>query len=229
MRPATGQDASATAISEWMFRNGENSEYAFTIDESMARPRTVSDAALLAAAQRAITRRGPIRVTLADVAREAGLAPPTLVQRFGSKRRLLLAVAQSGVAGVPAGFAAARAANASPLAALLAAAVALTGELRTAFLLLDLGERDFRELALETSRRTVAGYRALLDEAVAAAELIPCATARLARAVAAVSGGATMNWAIGRAGAAEQWVRDDLAMLLDPYRITPFAPTGRGP
>ena len=53
------------------------------------RPRTHSDDALLDATFRAVGAVGPARLTLADVAREAGVAPATLVQRFGSKRALL--------------------------------------------------------------------------------------------------------------------------------------------
>ena len=193
----------------------------------MARPRTVSDAALLAAAQRAIARRGPVRVTLVDVAHDAGLAAPTLVQRFGSKRQLLLAVARSGVEGIGACFASARAGQVSPVAALLAAAIALARETRTAFLCLDLGEPDFRALAAEASRRTLAGYTTLLDEAVSLGELVPCDSARLARAVEAVAVGAVMACAIHRVSAAEQWVRQDLTTLLEPYAVKRSAPTAR--
>ena len=59
------------------------------------RPRAASDADILDATARAMARLGPARLTLADVAREAGLSPATLVQRFGSKRGLLLAVAHA--------------------------------------------------------------------------------------------------------------------------------------
>jgi AcrR family transcriptional regulator len=60
----------------------------------MARPRTRTDSEVLAAALRAVASRGVARLTLADVAREAGLAPSTLAERFGSKRALLLAAAR---------------------------------------------------------------------------------------------------------------------------------------
>jgi AcrR family transcriptional regulator len=57
-----------------------------------ARPRTVSDEELLEATARAVSRVGPARLTLADVAKEAGVVPATLVQRFGTKRGMLLAL-----------------------------------------------------------------------------------------------------------------------------------------
>lgn len=50
------------------------------------RPRRIDDAALLDAAGRVVSRLGPAKFTLADVAREAGLSPAALVQRFGSTR-----------------------------------------------------------------------------------------------------------------------------------------------
>ena len=190
------------------------------------RPRTIPDAKILTAAHRAISRLGPTRLTLADVAREVGLSPATLVQRFGSKRGLLLALVEQGVESVDVCFAAVRTAHASPLAALLAAATEMTRHMKTpeelanglAFLQIDLSDPDFHRLTLENSHRTLAGYRALLDEAVTAGELAPCDTSHLARAVQALSGGSLINWAIHREGSAEEWVREDLATLLDPYR-----------
>jgi AcrR family transcriptional regulator len=190
------------------------------------RPRTVSDEEILIAAHRTIARLGPARVTLADVASEARLAPATLVQRFGSKRGLLLALVELGVNGVDACFADMRAAHRSPLAALVAAATEMTRQVKSpqelanglAFLQLDVSDPDFHRLAVKNSRRMLAGYKALLDEAVTVGELAPCDTAHLARTVGAVSGGSLIAWAIMRDGPAEHWVREDLMMLLAPYR-----------
>ena len=52
-----------------------------------------------------MSRLGPARLTLAEVAKEAGLSPATLVQRFGSKRGLMLALWAAAVEGVDACFA----------------------------------------------------------------------------------------------------------------------------
>jgi AcrR family transcriptional regulator len=181
---------------------------------------------VLTAASRAIGRLGPGRLTLADVAREAGLAPATLVQRFGSKRGLLLALVEFGLAGVDGCFAAVRAAHRSPLVALVAAATDMTRQMKSpeelanglAFLQMDISDPEFRRVAVESARRIQAGYEHLLDEAVAAGELPPCDTARLARGVNAVAGGSLIAWAILRVGSAERWVRHDLETLLEPYR-----------
>src|SRR5215208_6962569 len=87
-----------------------------------------------------------------------------------------------------------------------------------AFLQLDLSDPEFHRLALENARRIRAGYRALLDEAIAAGELAACDTARLARAVEAVAGGSLIAWAIHREGDVAEFVRADVETLLEPYR-----------
>jgi AcrR family transcriptional regulator len=192
----------------------------------MPRPRTISDAEILDAAFRVITRLGPANMTLADVAGEVGLSAATLVQRFGSKRGLLLALCKLGMESVDECFAALRAAHPSPFAALIAAGTEMTRHVSSpeelanglAFLQLDVSDPEFRKIALENSNRILAGYRCLIADAVAANELISCDDKKLALAVGAVVGGSLIAWAIHRHGTAECWVRADLSTLLEPYR-----------
>jgi len=200
------------------------------------RPRTVTDEQILGATHRAISALGPGKVTLADVAREAGISAATLVQRFGSKRGLLLALVSSGVDTVDSCFTAVRQAHRSPYQALIAAATEITRHMKTpeelanglAFLQMDVSDPDFHRHALGHSKQVLAGYRALLDEAVEAGELAKCNTARLARAVEALSGGSLIAWAIHRKGTAETWVKEDLTTLLAPYRRRSRALESRG-
>lgn len=56
----------------------------------MPRPRRISDEAVLAGALKVMAHKGPAEFTLAAVAAEVGIAPPTLLQRFGDKRGLIL-------------------------------------------------------------------------------------------------------------------------------------------
>lgn len=189
------------------------------------RTRTASDDEIIDAAIRAIGRTGPARLTLAAVAEEVGLAPATLLQRFGSKRGLLLAVSRRGVEDNAAAFAAARAANPSPLGALMDVLLAtarwfdspeaLANHL--AFLQMDLTDPEFLQLAAAASGAIRDGIRALLDDAVAAGELAPCDTARLASAIDATHGGSVLAWAMHRDGTLADWVRRDLEMVLGPY------------
>jgi len=173
-----------------------------------------------------VSQHGPAKLTLAHVAAEAGVAPATLMQRFGSKRGLLLAFARQSTAATGQEYAAIRAAHSSPLAALFAVADCMAGMAPTpetlanhlAFLHIDLTDPDFHELALRHARASRAEIRTFLDEAVKAGELAHCDTERLARAVGVTLGGGLLAWAIEREGTAAEWLRYDLETLLDPYR-----------
>src|SRR5262245_53218875 len=120
--PVSGGDGMPGTINERTFINQAESERPFIMLAPMSpRPRAIADADILTATHRAVTRVGPMRLTLADVAREAGVSPATLVQRFGSKRQLLLALVASGSGDVEAQWAPIRAvAERSPLEAIYA-------------------------------------------------------------------------------------------------------------
>ena len=192
-----------------------------------ARPRTVSDQDLMNATMRIMSRLGPVKLTLAAIAKEAGVTAATLVQRFGSKRRLMLTMSADAAKSAGACFDMVRAAHPdSPLDALMAAGTAMTQHMGTpeelanslAFLQIDISDPEFHKHTLDMSRKHLAGYRALLKDAVAAGELKPHDTARMARAINALAGGSLIAWAILREGSAEKWVRRDLETLLAPYR-----------
>lgn len=193
----------------------------------MARKKSLSDAAVLAAAGRVFGRVGPARFTLADVAEEAGLAPATLVQRFGSKRALLLACAEHAASRAREPFERARARVSEPLGALRAALLgasrapgrrrALTHSL--AFLLEDLADDELRAHAARHARWTEASIRELLDSAVARGELAAHDTARLARALQAAWNGALIQWGIRGRGSLAAWVAAVIDTLLEPLLL----------
>ena len=176
-----------------------------------------------------ISRVGPVRLTLADVGDEVGLAPATLLQRFGSKRGLLLALVEQSVASVLASFDRERASHDSALDAAVAAASHMAEHIRTpeelannlAFFQIDLSDPDFHRLALEHSRRVREGYRVLLDAAMRDGELEQCDTTALASALQAVAAGSLLNWAIHREGRVATWVRADIEALIAPYGRSP--------
>ena len=126
------------------------------------RPRKASDEEVFAATQRAMMRLGPTQLTLAEIAAEAGLTAGALVQRFGSKRGLMLAM-MSQMADWPRQFfGQLRAEHASPLAALYAYAdcFAQMGETpatlahHLSYLQLDLTDPDFFEHTSAQARAT---------------------------------------------------------------------------
>ncbi|WP_043632519.1 TetR/AcrR family transcriptional regulator [Nonomuraea candida] len=192
----------------------------------MGRPRTTSDEAILAATARAIRRHGPQSLTLAAVATEAGLSPATLVQRFGSKRGLLLAFAvhAAETAGEP--FERARHEHASPLAALRAALVRMSEGVATpeelagsiGFLQIDLTDAEFRGHAAGHARRTRDAIAGLLAEAVAAGELAAgTETPALAHAVQVAYNGVLVLWALTGEGTLPDAMRATLDQTLRPY------------
>jgi AcrR family transcriptional regulator len=193
------------------------------------RPRKVTDEDLLGAAQRAMTRRGPHELTLADIAAEAGVTPGLLVQRFGSKRDLLLELAARFSGSATSLFVQLRAAHPSPLAALRAYAVCMADLASTpealsrnlAYLQIDLTDPDFRQHLVKHARATRREIEALLRAGVEAGEFRRGTdTRRLARTAETSISGSLMTWACYREGSARTWLRRDLEAVLEPY-LTP--------
>lgn len=190
------------------------------------RPRQASDEDMLKAAFRAIAKLGPGRLTLADVAREAGVSAAALVQRFGSKRALLLAAAADAAQGSDYIFPGLRARHRSPLAALLGLAECMTlmGSTPDAvantlsFLRLDLIDPEFHNHAVAASLGMREGLRALVKEAIEAGELRRCDPNRLAWALEAAINGSLLGWAVHRQGDLAAWIRRDIKTILEPYR-----------
>ena len=191
------------------------------------RPRQTSDAQILAAAARVMQRRSPVELTLADVAKEAGVVPATIIQRFGTKRELLLANCKAWTADVSGQFAAARAKYGSPLKTLVELFVECSGFAATpesmanflAYLQIDLSDPEFHAVLLQQFVTTRDETKKLLHEAIAARELKPCDTAALARLVQQVNSGAMLDWAVYRQGPLAAWIRRSLEALLAPYRF----------
>lgn len=189
----------------------------------VGRPRTVSDDAILDATARVISRVGPTGLTLAAVAGEAGLSAPALVQRFGSKRGLLLAFSRRAPDAVAETFAAARRRHRSPLVAARAALTTMAAGIQTpeelanhlAFLQLELVDPDFHEQTARYTRAVLDELRGLLRAAVQAGELRRRDPARLAQAVYSTYNGALITWAILRTGSLTRWVDRELRYLLD--------------
>jgi AcrR family transcriptional regulator len=190
------------------------------------RTKTLTDDDVLQATGRVIGKVGPNRLTLAAVAAEVGLAPATLLQRFGSKRDLLLALAEQAAATATESFTTTGTGAATPLDALLAAmsrmarVVATPEEMANnlAFLEMDLNDPEFHRLALGHASAVRGAIQALLAEAVAAGQLRPCDPAVLAHAVQVTYNGSLLTWAIYRQGRVADQVHHDVALLLEPYR-----------
>jgi len=190
------------------------------------RRQKVSDDEVFAAAQRAMSRRGPHELTLADIAGEAGVTAGLLVQRFGSKRALLVALSARFAGGASAIFTGLRAAHRSPLATVRAYAACMVDLAPTpeallrnlAYLQLDLTDDVLRGHLVGNARATRREIESLLESAVAAGELRRDVDVRsLARSVEVVVSGSLMTWATYREGKAVDAIARDLDAVLSPW------------
>jgi AcrR family transcriptional regulator len=190
------------------------------------RPRKVTDEQVFAATHRAVTRLAPNELTLAEIAKEAGVTAGALAQRFKSKRLLLLALSRAAAASTGDFIAQLKATHRSPLAAVRAYAECMAQLAQSpaalarnlAYLQIDLADPEFREQLTVQAKATRAGLRDLLESAVAAGELTRGTdVAALARTVEAMVNGSLMTWAFYHDGPAERWIRDDVNLVLAPY------------
>ncbi len=190
------------------------------------RPRKVSDSQLFAAAHAVMSRVGPRELTLAAIAKEAGVTAAVLVQRFGSKRALLLALAEKYSDGSGEFIAALAKRHASPLAALRAYADCMAGMAASpaalarnlAYLQIDMTDPDFRRHLVKQARATRAGLKRLVEAALKAGELTPSVKpANLARTIETVLSGSLITWGFYRERTAARWMRTDLESVLEPW------------
>lgn len=193
----------------------------------MPRPRKVSDEEVYAATMRVMSRLGPAELTLAAIAKEAGVTPGALVQRFGSKRQLLVDMA--GLLGTGMGdfFAQLRAKHDDPLDVVREYAVCMAGMARTPadllrnfqYLQADIADDELRARLVAQSKSVNRELSSLLREAVRRGDLhADCDIPALVRNLEALISGALLTWAFHRQGSAESWVRRHVDALLAPHR-----------
>lgn len=190
------------------------------------RPRGIDDEVILRAAADLIGQQGLARLTLAGVAAQVGLVPGTLVQRFGSKRGLLLALATQAAKDADTLLDQVRTGHATALGALEALLLAPRAVLTTpetyahhlAFLCVDLTDPEFHPHALAVHEAQGRAVTAELTRAVATGELragtdVPA----LVRTVQAVVAGAGLVWALDRDGTLPDRTRRELHAVLAPH------------
>ncbi|GAA0984214.1 TetR/AcrR family transcriptional regulator [Nocardiopsis tropica] len=192
----------------------------------MPRPRTVSDEDVLDGVLALAHRVGPAKLTLAAAAREVGLAPATLVQRYGTKRKLLLAADRRGVERwvLPVE----KAEHPSPLDRVVEGLVGAVDPDMTpegvansvAMLQLDLVEPDFHAETLRGARRLRAALERHLQAAVTEGELRDSTDViALAKLLETAYHGAMIGWALHREGSLAAWMREQLEAVLEASRV----------
>jgi AcrR family transcriptional regulator len=190
------------------------------------RPRKVSDDDVFAAAYRAMNQLGPGELTLAHVADEAGVTAGALVQRFGSKRGMLLALSAQAAASAGEFIRGLAAQHASPLAAVRAYADCMAQMAQSpaalarslGYLQIDLADPEFRAHLAVQGKATRAGLVELITAAIAKKELRRGTdAAALARAVEVAISGSMLTWAFYQEGTAASSMRQDVDAVLQPY------------
>lgn len=192
----------------------------------MPRPRTVSDEDVLDGVLALAHRVGPAKLTLAAAAREVGLSPATLIQRYGTKHELLLAADRRGVElwVTPVE----EADHPSPLDRVVEGLVGAVDPDMTpegiansvAMLQLDLVEPDFHAETLRGARRLRAALERHLQAASIAGELRDDTDVEaLAKLVETTYHGAMIGWALHREGSLAAWMREQLEAVLRASRL----------
>jgi AcrR family transcriptional regulator len=194
--------------------------------EIVVRPRLICDDTILDATRQVLAELGPAKLTLAAVGARVGLAPPTLMQRFGNKRGLLLASAARSPLMVLRAAEEADARNTSPLATLRDFALSSVAHIKhreelgngLGFVQLDVADPEFRKHALAHSAAILDSCARLLQAAQEAGELKPDADVpALARLTLVCFNGALQVWAVNDGGSLADFLRDQLDLLLSPY------------
>lgn len=183
-----------------------------------------------------MTRLGPGELTLAQIAAEAGVTAGALAQRFGSKRALLLALAEQAAVGAGDFLRGLRAEHPSPLATVRAYAECMAHLAQSpaalarnlAYLQIDLADADFRAHLSAQARATRAAIAELLAEAVATGELAPgTEVATLARSVEVAMNGALLTWAFEQEDSAAAFIRASVDAVLAPHLLHHQNPSAR--
>jgi AcrR family transcriptional regulator len=194
----------------------------------VARPRLISDDVILDATNHVLAELGPTKLTLAAVGARVGLAPPTLMQRFGSKRGLMLATAARSPLMVLRAVEEAERRNTSPLATLRDFALTAVAHIKhreelgngLGFVQLDVADPGFRQHALAHSAAIVDSCTRLYRAAQEAGELRPDTDVpALARHTLVCFNGALQVWAVNGWGALPEFLADQLDLMLSPYLL----------
>jgi AcrR family transcriptional regulator len=198
----------------------------------VGRPRTVDDDTVLDACLQVLSRQGVPGFTLSAVAARVGLRAPTLVERFGGRRALLLAAVTRGARyGVAAVEAAVASGEGDPLVRLRHGLLALTTELTDrsraaaslSLLYLDLADPDFGRIASDYMHDVRAVIARVLRRTVEDAEANDIDVQRRARTVQSLFHGAILTWALDGDGILTERVSEALDELFDAWRRTTTA------
>lgn len=189
----------------------------------MARSKSVSDEEILIATMNLLAEMGS-SLTLAHVGDRVGLSAATVVQRFGTKRRLMLEVLRlQRRQAVESPFDE----GGTPVDRLVRGLAALLDWMTTpqhvanltAVLHTDIADPEFRGIVLDgfrIRRQIIAG---LIDEAIDQGQMKLCDPIKVARLLQVTLLGAQQIWAIEPEGEMTDWVETCLRNCLAPWLV----------
>lgn len=207
------------------------------VHRPVGRPRTFSDTDIFAAVSRVLTDQGFARLTIATLADQVGCTGPALIKRFGSRKDLLVAYLQWANESSLQRFHDVRRRHSSPSAALRArfelpahdrpdeAADPAAFAHLIGFLLSSGQESDLEAVLRQRYLIFQDEISSLIEDAIAAGELVECDPDRLGRLLQeALSGAALLGAAPSTYGAepenrpVEERLGEVVAEILEPYR-----------
>lgn len=201
----------------------------------MARPQRISNADILQAARMVLEKLGPQQLTLEAVGQKVSLVPGTLMQRFGSKRGLLLALARSSQTQIATIFNQARSQHSKPLKALESACVNLYQDLNNplhlshhlAFLQWDLQDQEFLSLSREYVQILLRELEHCLKAAVEQGELSPAPVKPRALHVYYSLQGCLLHWTLLQPESLPRTIRRTLQTTLLAWKQSPTVESGK--
>jgi AcrR family transcriptional regulator len=204
----------------------------------IGRPRQVEDEAVFTAMTHVLLRVSWPRLTLAHVAREVGVTPAALRQRFGSKHALLVAFYAWGTLRLHDSLVAATSSVASSTISSLTTLSTLVLSWVDVFVTPEAVanglaaypevNRDpkLRRLARERSELVQRHFQTLLEAAHARGELCGGDAERIAWHLQASLLGVFMLWSIAADGDLRDRVQESLDLWLAPHRLPPAEADG---
>lgn len=186
--------------------------------------KTIDDDQVLEKALLVISEKGPETFTLADVGKAVGLAPATLMQRFGSKRALLIKAAKYVPAKLKGDLAKLKA-KALPwdeeLMILLSDVPEGLGNRQDianslGLLKLDMIDPELHPIARELMERLRTRIKELLEQAKLKGELVSnTAVDELAWELDALRHGLVIQWTLSGTGSLQDWLKKGLENYLE--------------
>jgi AcrR family transcriptional regulator len=191
----------------------------------MSRPKLKSDDEILDSGARLMSELGPLGLTFQSLAREVGVSPATLVQRFGTKDAMTVSIAKHASKGFVQTFAELGATVKSPIERLVVFGGVFADLMGTpetfanslSFFQLDLTNPELNMIARKSYRDFHGLLESTIREAIDQKLIKNTSSSALATLLHATYQGSLMNWAIYQNGSAAECMRANVEFLLKSY------------